>query len=129
VKYVSPQDVLVIHAQIVDATGGMHGVRDTGLLSAAAERPRATFGGSDLYKDVFHKTAALFESLAMNHVFIDGNKRTAIAVSARFLYVNGYVLAVSNEEMEQVVLNVVSQKPDISEIANWFAQNTKYGQR
>ncbi len=76
-KYLSAEQVLFIHSRLIDETGGSHGIRDTGLLQAAVERPKATFGGKDLYPDIFYKAAALLESLIKNHPFIDGNKRTA----------------------------------------------------
>jgi death-on-curing protein len=78
VKYLSATQVLFVHSRLIDTTGGAHGIRDLGLLQSAVSRPKATFGGKDLYPDIFHKAAALMESLVKNHPFIDGNKRTAI---------------------------------------------------
>ena len=85
----SAQQVLFIHARLIEATGGEHGVLDLGLLQAAVARPQATFDGADLYASLFQKAAALMESLAQNHPFVDGNKRTAITAAALFLLQNG----------------------------------------
>jgi len=125
VKYLSEQDVLIIHAQIIDATGGSHGLRDIGLLSSAVKRPRAAFGGEEFYRGVFQKTAAQFESIAMNHVFIDGNKRTAITASARFLFLNGYELTAGNKKLEDFVLMVVVENVQLEDIARWFKENSR----
>ena len=86
------EQVLFIHSRLIDETGGSHGVRDTGLLLSAVERPKSGFGDTELYPDIFAKSAALMESLIKNHPFIDGNKRTAITSSAIFLQVNGHNL-------------------------------------
>ncbi len=84
-RYLSAEQVLFIHARVIDETGGAHDVRDIGLLQSAVARPKATFGGKDLYADVLSKAAALVESLARNHPFVDGNKRTAIISTGIFL--------------------------------------------
>lgn len=91
-KYPTAEQVLFIHAHIIDVTGGAHGVRDVGLLQSAAARSQATFGGSDLYADLISMSAALIESLSRNHPFLDGNKRTAFVATGVFPEMNGYRL-------------------------------------
>src|SRR5688572_20333207 len=78
VKYLSPQQVLAIHDQMIKRFGGSSGIRDVGLLESAVARPKATFDGNDLYPSIFQKAAALLQSLLKNHPFVDGNKRTAL---------------------------------------------------
>ena len=82
-------------------TGGLHGVKEAGLLQSAVERPKATIEGKDLYKDIFHKTAALMEYRTNTHPFIDGNKRTAVTSSTLFLQFNGYLLNTSQKKLEK----------------------------
>lgn len=120
----SAQQILFIHARLIEATGGEHGVRDLGLLQAAVARPQATFDGVDLYPGLFEKAAALMESLAQNHPFVDGNKRTAITAAALFLLQNGLRLQTTNEELERVTLWVVNERPPLEEIAAWFENHT-----
>src|SRR3989344_2468098 len=105
-NYLSAEDILVVHALLVDETGGMHGVRDTHLLSSIIARPQMSVGGSDAYPDVFSKAGVYLESIARHHVFVDGNKRTSFVVAVRFLYLNGYVFEGLNEEIEGFVLQV-----------------------
>lgn len=124
-KYLTPQDILVIHSEIVDATSGSHGIRDLGLLISATERPKTSFGGKEVYKTVFEKAAVYLESLALYHVFIDGNKRTSIAVSARFLFINGFELNAPNKELEDFVLKVVIKKLNVPKIAKWLKENSR----
>lgn len=123
--YLTPQQILFIHARLIDATGGGHGVRDLGLLQSAIARPRATFDGKDLYPTLFQKAAALMESLAHNHAFVDGNKRTAITATALFLQQNGYRITTTSAELERFTLWVVVNKPPLEAIGAWFQNHTR----
>ena len=82
--YLTVVEVLAIHADQIERYGGADGVRDRGLLEAALYRPQTGY-----YADLIEEAAALWESLAQNHPFIDGNKRTAFAVTYTFLAING----------------------------------------
>ncbi|MDA8078434.1 MAG: type II toxin-antitoxin system death-on-curing family toxin [Nitrospiraceae bacterium] len=124
-KYLSPEQVLFIHSRIIDATGGAHGILDAGLLRSAVARPLATFGGKDLYADLFHKAAALMESLARNHPFIDGNKRTAIAAASIFLSINGHVLECTQKELERFALSVATGRVSFEPAAAWFQKHSE----
>ena len=119
-RYLTPQEVLFIHARLIATTGGEHGIRDLGLLESAVARPQATFDGADLYPELFLKTAALMESLSQNHPFVDGNKRTAITAAAMFLQLNGTRLQITNAEMERFTMMVVGERPSLDAIATWF---------
>ena len=77
------------------------------------------------YLTVFDKAVVYFESCARHHVFIDGNKRTAIALAARFLFLNGYELKATNRTLENFVLDAVVKRYDISVIAVWFKEHSK----
>lgn len=83
-NYLLPVEVLAIHADQIERYGGSAGVRDFGLLEAALFRPQTGY-----YADLVEEAAALWESLAQNHPFVDGNKRTAFAVTYTFLEING----------------------------------------
>ena len=119
-KYLTEEQVLFIHSRLIDETGGVHGVRDLGLLQSAVSRPKATFGSEDLYPDICHKAAALMESLIKNHPFIDGNKRTAITSAGIFLQRNGYILETAQRELEQFTLSVVTGKASFEDAVKWF---------
>jgi death on curing protein len=125
IHYLTAQQLLFIHARLIATTGGEHGVRELGLLQSAVARPQATFDGRDLYPDLFHKTAALMESLAQNHPFVDGNKRTAITAAALFLRENGRSLQTTNAYLETFTLHVVNNYPPLEEIADWFKKNSE----
>lgn len=82
--YLTLVEVLAIHQDQIERYGGAFGLRDPGLLQAALYRPQTGY-----YADLIEQAAALWESLAQNHPFIDGNKRTAFAVTYTFLAING----------------------------------------
>jgi len=123
--YVPREEILIIHARIIDTTGGVHGVRDIHRVRSVAERPKMQFSGKDLYPTVFDKAAAYFESIAFDHPFTDGNKRTAITLAARFLFLNGYELKTTNKALETFVLDAVVQKRKLDTIAKWFKKHSK----
>ena len=80
-------DVLGMHTVLMQRYGGAMGVRDPGALEAALFRPQTGY-----YKDIVAEAAALLESLAINHPFVDGNKRIAFAAADVFLRINGWRL-------------------------------------
>ena len=91
--YLTVAEVLAIHADQIQRYGGSHGIRDQGLLEAALFRPQTGY-----YADLIEEAAALWESIAQNHAFIDGNKRTAFAAMYTFLAINGARLTADAEE-------------------------------
>jgi death-on-curing protein len=120
--FLTVEQILFLHARLVDETGGSHGVRDLGLLLSAAGRPQAGFEGQDLYPDPFSKAAALLDSLIRNHPFIDGNKRTGVAAAGLFLVRNGYRLTASNPDLEGLAMAVAQSKISPEEIATWLKE-------
>ena len=91
--YLTMAEVLAMHADQIERYGGSHGVRDQGLLEAALYRPQTGY-----YADLIEEAAALWESLAQNHPFIDGNKRTAFAATYTFLAINAARLTADTQE-------------------------------
>ena len=93
VSFLSRDEVLAIHSTLLERFGGPAGVRDYGLLESALFRPRTGH-----YADLAEMAAALFESLIMNHTFVDGNNRVAYFATVVFLRINGYRLRVEADE-------------------------------
>ncbi len=124
-KYLTVQDVLLLHDLAIENFGGSHGLRDLGLLESAVARPQSTFGGEDLYKDIFLKGAALVHSLLMNHQFVDGNKRTAMFSVMTFLELNGYKFLAKQSEVVETALWIENKKPSIKEISKWLEKHSR----
>lgn len=92
--YLTLAEVLAIHADQIHRYGGSQDVRDHGLLEAALYRPQTGY-----YADLIEEAAALWESLAQDHPFVDGNKRTAFAATYTFLAINGARLTADSQEI------------------------------
>jgi len=99
--YPSVADVLAAHARLILLFGGAEGLRDRAALEAALGRPQSGY-----FRDVIERAAALLESLSQNHPFMDGNKRTAIAVTAAFLRVNGFRLDFDDLDAYQFLMQL-----------------------
>ena len=108
--YLTRDDVALVSEA---ATGFPLLVRDEGLLASALARPSAAFGGHDAYPDIWHKAAALIESVARNHSLVDGNKRTAWASCVFFLKINGTKIRVADTDRAEVfILDVATGRYD-----------------
>lgn len=125
IVYLNLDEVLAIHDDMVERYGGSFGIRDLGLIQSAIARPQASFGGDDLYPTIIDKAAALFHSLIFNHAFTDGNKRTSLTSTARFLHLNGYELKADEKELIDFPLRVENKHLDIEEISKWLKEHTK----
>ncbi|MFF2778289.1 type II toxin-antitoxin system death-on-curing family toxin [Streptomyces sp. NPDC058052] len=102
--YLSAEDVLVVAGYAVDDQVVV--VRDAGLLESAVHRPSAAMFGEEAYPDLVGKAAALLQSLAVNHPFVDGNKRTAWLSCVTFLAMNGVQLRPDIDAAERLVVDV-----------------------
>jgi death-on-curing protein len=124
-QYLTLEELLIIHDDMIRRYGGSFGIRDLGLIQSALARPQASFGRQDLYPTIFDKVAALFHSLLFNHAFVDGNKRTSLTCAARFLSLNDYELEASQKEIVDFPLWVDNNHPSIEEITEWFKTRSK----
>jgi death on curing protein len=94
-----------------------------GALEAALFRPRTGY-----YADLIAEASALWESLSQHHPFIDGNKRTAFAVTYSFLVINGAVLTASASETEAFVMALYSAgRFEFEPLAAWLRANVHLG--
>lgn len=114
--YLTVAEILELHRMLIEQFGGSHGVRDLGLIESAAYRPRSGY-----YETLSTQAAALLHSFALNHGFVDGNKRVAFAAMAVFLSMNGYKIEVSPEEGEYFIIQkVIQDKIELEAIAQWL---------
>jgi death-on-curing protein len=118
--YLTIIEVLAIHHDQIKRYGGADGVRDFGLLEAALYRPQTGY-----YEDVIEEAAALWESLAMNHPFVDGNKRVAVAAMITFLAINGYAIKPDSREIYRFIIeNLEGRSFSYDRLAAWLRENT-----
>jgi len=122
-------DVLALHDEALAEFGGRSGVREVGLLESALARPRNLSAYGD-DRSLFDLAAAYCVGIAKTHPFVDGNKRTAFLTAAVFLELNGYVIAPSEVEVVEKVIQVAKGKVDEAKLALWFegSASRKQGQ-
>lgn len=126
-EYLIYRDAVIIHYLIMKkyGEGEQAGVKDVGLLESAVNRPQQTVFGEDAYPMLWDKAAALFESIARNHAFFNGNKRTALAITEIFLKKNGRKLNKAyNEEIENFTVEVAQGHAGLDEIALWLENHS-----
>jgi death-on-curing protein len=122
-RYLTLSELIYINGRVLDndqiATGKQK-VRDLSLLEAAALRPAASAFGEDAYPSLREKTAALFHSIARNHPFTDGNKRTATVAALMMLRVNGQRAAWDMEEALDKILQLAENRLELDVLAAWL---------
>jgi death on curing protein len=119
--YLTIEEVFAIHDDQIERYGGSHGVRDTGLLESALFRPQSGY-----YADLIEEAAALWESLAQNHPFIDGNKRTAFAVTYTFLAINGLIIHVDPIMAYAFIADLYERQAfEFTALSAWLREHTK----
>ena len=119
--YLTLVEVLAIHADQIQRYGGTEGIRDTGLLEAALYRPQTGY-----YADLIEEAAALWESLAQNHPFVDGNKRVAFAATYTFLAINGVRLTADPEDAYAFISGLYESGTfRFDELAAWLRRHVK----
>ena len=117
--YLTIIEVLAIHHDQIKRYGGAHGVRDFGLLEAALYRPQTGY-----YEDVIEEAAALWESLAVNPPFVDGNKRLAVAGMITFLAINGYAIRQDANRLYRFIIeNLEGGSFSHGRLAAWLREN------
>jgi death-on-curing protein len=114
--FLNVADVLGMHSVLLQRYGGDPGVRDPGALEAALFRPQTGY-----YEDIVMEAAALLESLAINHPFVDGNKRTAFAAADVFLRINGWRLQRSPMQIYVEMIAMFETRTfDIAHLEPWL---------
>lgn len=121
----SKEQILMLHSQLIEATGGSDGIRDEGMLESAISNPFQTFGGKELYPSIQAKVAQLCYGLVKNHPMIDGNKRIGTHSMLVFLALNGYELQYTQRELSDTILSVAAGKLDATDILKWIIAHQK----
>jgi len=117
------EQVLVLHSQLIEATGGSYGVRDEGLLDSALECPFQSFSGEEFYLSIQAKAARLCYGLVKNHAMIDGNKRLGAHAMLVFLVLNGYELSYTQKELSDLILDVADDRKGYEDILAWILEH------
>ena len=122
-KTLTKEQVLYLHAELIEEFGGTDGIRDMGLLESAMYAPFQTFGGEALYPSVQAKAAKLGLGIVGNHPFLDGNKRTGAHVMLIFLALNGIELEYTQEELTRKAHNYELERSPYTVLCLDYAQS------
>jgi len=114
------EQILLLHTQLLEATGGSDGIRDVGLLESALESPFQSYSGEELYPSIQAKAARLCYGLVKNHAMIDGNKRVGCHAMLVFLALNGYEIEYTQKELSDLILDVAAGKKQYEDILQWL---------
>lgn len=119
----SKEQILFMHQQLIDETGGLDGVRDEALLDSAINAPFQKFDGKDLFPTVQQKAARLCYGIIKNHAFIDGNKRIGTHTMLVFLALNGIEIDYTQKELYQIILDLASGKLELDSLTHWIIEH------
>ncbi|MBD5088547.1 MAG: type II toxin-antitoxin system death-on-curing family toxin [Clostridiales bacterium] len=117
------EQILLLHSQLIEVTGGSEGIRDIGLLESALESPFQSYSGVELYPSIQAKAARLCYGLVKNHSMMDGNKRIGVHAMLVFLSVNGYELRYTQKELSDLILDVAADKRQYEDILRWLLEH------
>ena len=119
VEFLSVDEVLAIQERLIERFGGDRGIRDHGLLESALFRPQTGY-----YAHIEEMAAAMFESLLVNHAFVDGNKRVAFFATDIFLRLNGWKLIVTADEGEAFIVGMPEANDcSFEKILKWIQEH------
>lgn len=120
VRFLPEEVVLAIHDDQIRLYGGRYGVHDASLLDAALHMPQAQFGGQFLHPTIWEMAAAYGFHLCQNHLFLDGNKRTAGMVMFTFLQLNSLEPIVAESEYYATIMAIATGQMSKSQLADWL---------
>lgn len=124
-EFLTLDEALAIQAEQIERYGGTEGVRDHGLLASALAMPAATYGGQFLHPNLPEMAAAYLFHLCKNHPFLDGNKRTALAASLAFLWLNDLEVVADPDEIAELVLGVADGSVGKAQVAVYLEERAR----
>ncbi|HFI0451596.1 TPA: type II toxin-antitoxin system death-on-curing family toxin [Streptococcus suis] len=119
-KVLTVEQVIELHTRLIQATGGLDGIRDVGLIESSLSSAFSTYFGVEKYPSIEEKAARLCYSLVNNHAFLDGNKRIGVFVMIIFLELNGIVLNQTDDEVVKLGIGVASSELDYDAILEYI---------
>ncbi len=123
-KKLTEETILQIHDDQINQWGGLLGIRDVELFKSQCIMPYQSFGGEDLFPDIYDKALRYLFGFATNQVFLDGNKRTAAMVTMVFLALNNIILDISDLDLYVVTIAVANREANEEIVKNYLIEHT-----
>jgi death-on-curing protein len=118
--WITKEQVLFLHSELIQATGGLDGLRDDNLLQSALLSPLQTYDGVELFPSLIDKAARLACGLTQNHPFIDGNKRIGAHAMLVILTLNGISLDYTQKELSDIFMQLAQGKIAFEGLRDWI---------
>ena len=118
--WIEAENVILIHSRIIQATGGIDGLRDRASLEAALAAPLQSYAGQDFFPSDIEKISRLGYGLAANHAFIDGNKRIGAMLTQLLLKWNGYHLELQKGDLADMFIAIASGSAGEQDLLTWI---------
>lgn len=121
-KRLTKEQIMRMHAMVIEQTGGAEGLRDMGILESCLQSPFVEYTGISPYPTTVAKAARLCYGLIKNHPFVDGNKRIGTLVLLVIMDINGMPLETSDQEIVRVGLSVADGSMDHKALTDWVLE-------
>lgn len=119
----SRDQVIALHSEMIQETGGTDGIRDEGLLDSALAAPFQSFADTGIFPSIQQKAARLGYGLVKNHAFIDGNKRIGVHAMLVFLALNKIELDYTQDELSDVFLKIAAGEISQDDLLRWIVSH------
>lgn len=118
--WLSKEQIIYLHSEIIKATGGEEGLRDDGILQSAIASPLQTYDSVELFPTVVEKASRLACGLTQFHPFVDGNKRIGAHAMLIILELNGIMLSYSQTDLADMFLHIADGSADYLALCKWI---------
>lgn len=119
-RYLTINELLVLHAYQIDNFGGNPTVLNIKLLESALARPQTILSGKDMFPTIYDKAAVLGTGIINNHPFVDGNKRTGLHAMLVFLKLNNVEISIDNKMLVKLGYDIAKKVYSTNELAKYL---------
>ena len=122
-KFLTRDQIIMLHDALINEFGGIHGLRDEGMLDSALNAPFQSYGELELFPSIVDKAARLCYGLIHNHPFLDGNKRIGTMAMLIYLDQNNLTLHCEEDELTQIILHIADGSVDNQQLSIWLLKH------
>jgi death on curing protein len=127
IEYPAEAEVLAIHADIIDSDpAAAPGTERLGAIESALVYVSEGYFGQ-VPETIHQKAAHLLRLIAAGHIFVDGNKRTALDTVALFYLMNGYEFTYDEELEDEILVAYATDQEsvDIERVIAYCREHTE----
>lgn len=121
IEWLTVEMIVAIHDEQLAIHGGPSGIRDSGALESALDRPRNKWAYEQ--GKLPELAAAYAYGMAKNHPFVDGNKRTALLALYTFLGINDVDFVVPEADAAAMILALAAGEVSEENLTRWIRDN------